>query len=137
MVKLAVLQVRGWFGVGFFWPQLVGAIVPGCAQDLQSFSLLPEVVWQGSPCSHCLEGGFVVGKELIYTGTWRRNARRVLDPSRSGLGRGATHLFPACTLTRVAVVEDSPRFFLEGLLGTTHQTAGEQLPQLIICMQPP
>lgn len=56
MVKFAVPQVRGWFGVGFFRPQLVGAMVAGCAQDLQSSSLLPEVVWQGSPCSLCLEG---------------------------------------------------------------------------------
>lgn len=137
MVKLAVPQVRGWFGVGFFRPQLVGAMVPGCAEDLQSFSLLPEVVWRGSPCPRCLERGFAVGGRLICTGTWRRNASGVLDPSTSGWGRGAAHLFPACALRRVAVVENFPRVFLEGQLGATHQTAGEQLPELIICPQPP
>lgn len=45
--------------------------------------------------------------------------------------------FPACTLTRVAVVENSPGVFLESQLGATHQTAGEQLPELIIRVQPP
>lgn len=43
----------------------------------------------------------------------------------------------ACALRRVAVVENFPRVFLEGQLGATHQTAGEQLPELIICPQPP
>lgn len=79
----------------------------------------------------------MVGEGLICTGTWRRNASDVLDPSTLGLGRDATCLLPACTLTRVAVVEDSPRVFLEGQLETTHQTAGEQLPELIICIQIP
>lgn len=89
-------------------------MVAGCAQDLQSFSLLPEVVWPGPPCPCCLEGGFVVGEGLICTGTLRRNASGVLGTNTSGLGRDATRLFLVCTLTRVTVLEKFPRVFLEG-----------------------
>lgn len=67
---------------------------------------------RASPALAAWRGGSVVGEGLICTGTWRRNASGVLDPSTLGLGRGATLLFSACTLTRVAVVENFPRVFL-------------------------
>lgn len=139
MVKLAVPQV--FLGAGFglvFWTP--AAWSNGSSLYSGSPVLLPPAGGglAGLPLPLLPRGGICCGRRAdLHWHMEKKCQHAVLDPSASGLGRGATHLFPACALTRVAVVENFPKVFLRAYLGATHQTAGEQLPEFIICIEPP